>query len=518
VNHSRNDRGKIHVAGARCWLHLLLAMIGLLAIVPLIGTTRAQEQQQVQVGGQKATAVRMIAGKSETIRTDRSFSDVIVSDPEIADVVPLTDRSLSILGKKVGTTRVSIYGDNKSMVGVFDVEVTYDTSMLATELRERFPGARFRVVSVNGKILLSGVSPDAMTVDKAVNIAKAFATPGPDNVINSVKVLAPQQVMLAVRFIEAERTAGRELGINWNVANKNINGTTGTLNPTSVTVPNPLLTPPLNPVAVPSPTAAIASAIGTAIPGLVSGNVPFGIVLGKILGNGFEIDAALAALESKGLIRRLAEPNLIALSGDTASFLAGGEEPIPVSQINGAVTVTWKQFGVQLAFTPTVLDNGVINLNMQPEVSQLDPANVVVISGTRIQGLLVRRANTTIELRDGQSFSIAGLLQTVNTNDVQQLPWLGDLPVLGPLFRSTSYQKQETDLAIIVTVHLVRPARPGDDLRTPLDHTVVGNDVDIFVDGRAELTPREVREVVPAARPLVKPTGHILDLPIGAPL
>jgi len=235
--------------------------------------------------------------------------------------------------------------------------------------------------------------------------------------------------------------------------------------------------------------------------------------LGKVLSSTFEIDAAISALESKGLVRRLAEPNLIALSGDTASFLAGGEFPVPISQVNGAITVEWKKFGVQLAFTPTVLDNGVVNLNMQPEVSQIDPT-VTTIQG--IPGLLVRRANTTIELRDGQSFSIAGLLQTINTNDQRQLPWLGDVPVIGPLFRSTSFQKQESDLAIIITVHLIRPARPGDDLRTPLDNTVVGNDVDVFLDGRAELTPRQVREVVPAARPLVKPTGHILDLPKGA--
>jgi pilus assembly protein CpaC len=449
----------------------LVAAAGLL--LPL-DAGRAEEQS-IQIGASKRTAaIRLIGGKSETIRTDRSFADIIVSDPEVADVVPLTDRSLSILGKKIGTTRVSVYGEGKSMVGVFDVEVTHDTSVLATELRERFPGARFRVASVNGRIMLSGTSSDAVTVDQAVSIAKQFGA----EVINSVRISQPQQVMLEVRFVEVSRTAARELGINWNVLAKNI-----------------------------------AASLGTA--GTLTGNAPFGVLVGRLLGNGVQVDVVIRALEDKGLVRRLAEPNLVALSGDTASFLAGGEFPIPVSQQFNTVTVEWKRFGVGLAFTPTVLENGVINLKIEPEVSQLDPNNTITIGSLRIPSLTVRRANTTIELRDGQSFAIAGLLQTITTTDQSQFPWLADVPVIGALLRSASYQKQETDLAIIVTPHLVQPARPGDVLKVPTDNTVVGNDADVFLHGRAELTPRQVREVVPAAR-TVKPVGHILDLPKGA--
>jgi pilus assembly protein CpaC len=293
--------------------------------------------------------------------------------------------------------------------------------------------------------------------------------------------MRPQQVMLAVRFVEASRNADRELGINWNVVAKNVNVTTG---------------------------AALAG-----------NTAPFGVLLAKLIGNGVEVDSMIQALEARGLVRLLAEPNLIALSGDTASFLAGGEFPFPVGSTNNGgnitITVAWKRYGVGLAFTPTVRENGVINLKIEPEVSQLDPNNGFEIDGVKLPSLTVRRANTTIELRDGQSFAIAGLLQTVSKTDQKQLPWLGEVPVLGTLFRSTAYQKQETDLAIIVTPHLVRPARPGDELKTPLDASVAGNDADLFIDGRAELTPREVREVVPAAR-TVKPLGHILDLPKGA--
>jgi pilus assembly protein CpaC len=450
---------------------VLIALAGLW--LASVQASDAQEQV-VQISATKRTAaVRIIIGKSESLRTDRSFSDVIVSDAEVADVVPLTDRSMSLLGKKVGTTRVSVYGEGKSLVGVFDVEVTFDTSVLATELRERFPGAQFRVASVNGRIMLSGIAADAVTVDKAVGIAKQF---GPE-VINTVKILQPQQVMLEVRFVEASRSASRDLGINWNAVSQNF-----------------------------------AAALGTG--GLASGATPFGVIVGRILGSGVQVDVMIQALEERGVVRRLAEPNLIALSGDTASFLAGGEFPIPVATQNNTVTVEWKKFGVGLAFTPTVLENGVINLKVEPEVSQLDPNNIIQIGTIRIPSLTVRRANTTVELRDGQSFAIAGLLQSMTTTDQNQLPWIAEVPVIGALFRSASFQKQETDLAIIITPRLVRPARPGDAIRTPLDNSVNGNDADVFLLGRAEATPRQLRESPPIVR-AHKPVGHIIDLPKG---
>jgi pilus assembly protein CpaC len=452
-------------------LALGLAVGGLMGGVD---TARAEEQIQIGTGTKRSAVIRIIGGKSETIRTDRSFADIIVGDPEIADVVPLTDRALSVLGKKIGTTRVSVYGEGKSLVGVFDVEVTHDTSVLATELRERFPGSRFRVASINGRIMLSGTASEATTVDRAVSIAKQFGA----EVINTVRVMQPQQVMLEVRFVEASRTAVRSLGVDWNVASKSFSAALGTV-------------------------------------GLAGGNVPFGALLGRIIGSGVQVDMLIKALEEKHLVRRLAEPNLIALSGDTASFLAGGEFPIPISSNYNTITVEWKRFGVGLAFTPTVLENGMINLKIEPEVSQLDPNNVIQIGGLKIPSLTVRRANTTIELRDGQSFAIAGLLQSIATTDANQFPWIAEVPVLGALFRSASYQKQETDLAIIVTPHLVQPARPGDVLKTPLDNTVAGNDADVFLHGRAELTPRQVREVNPWLQG-VKPVGHILDLPKGA--
>ncbi|MBV8839891.1 MAG: type II and III secretion system protein family protein [Alphaproteobacteria bacterium] len=448
-----------------------------LAFLPL---APAQARDGEAAAGRTSAVVKISIGKSESVRTDGAFSEVIVSDPEIADAIPLTDRSVSILGKKIGTARVSMYGEGKKLVGVYDIEVAYDTSRLSVELSQRFPSARFRVSSVNGRIMLAGTAPDSLTVDKALTIAKQFGA----DVINSMRVTSPQQVMLEVRFVEASRTASRDLGVNWQAVQQQL-ANTGT-NGISLT---------------------------TGIAGLTSGATPFGTLVGSILGSGMKADVLVKALEQRGIVRRLAEPNLIALSGDTASFLAGGEFPIPVASTLGQVSIEFKKYGVGLAFTPTVLDDGQINLKIEPEVSQIDPTTTIQLNGIVIPALIVRRANTTVELRDGQSFAIAGLLQGSNTMDQQQLPWIGDVPVLGALARSAAFQKKETDLVIIVTPHLVRPARPGDPLRTPLDNSLPANDPDLYLLGQAEITKPIERRLKGISDGRHPPLGHILDVP-----
>jgi pilus assembly protein CpaC len=444
-------------------------------------TAPAQAREIELTASRTSATVKISIGKSESVRTGDSFSEVIVSDPDVADAIPLTDRSLSVLGKKIGNARVSVYGEAKRLVGVFDIEVSYDTSRLGSELAQRFPHARFRVSSVNGRIMLAGSSPDAVTVDRAMTIAKQFGA----DVINAVKVSAPQQVMLEVRFVEASRSAGRDLGVDWQVVQQRLQ-TSGN---------------------------GIQAAAG--ITGLVSGGTPFGSILGSMLGNGVRADVLVKALEERGIVRRLAEPNLSTLSGETASFLAGGEFPIPVASNLGNITVEFKKYGVGLAFTPTVLGDGVINLKIEPEVSQIDPTTTITIGAITIPALIVRRANTTVELRDGQSFAIAGLLQSINTADQKQLPWLADVPILGALARSASYQKKETDLVIIVTPRIVRPARPGDVLRTPLDTTRPANDAEYFLLGQSEITVPMDRRLKGRSDGRPAPIGHILDVPKG---
>ncbi|EJW12422.1 Type II/IV secretion system secretin RcpA/CpaC, associated with Flp pilus assembly [Rhodovulum sp. PH10] len=469
---------------------LVLLAAALLPGLPL-GAGAAQAQTVIKLGASRTSAVTVPSGKSQDVRADLPFVEVAIGDAEIADVNPLTDHTLSILGKKIGTTRVSVYGEGRKLVGVFDVEVSYDTSALATELGRRFPNSRFRVSSVNGRILLGGTASDGIALDEALSIARQF---GPE-VINAVKVNAPQQVLLEVRFVEASRSAGRELGVQWNAWSKNGRFTGNVGNGTS--------------------QLPISQAIGTTAAGVLgTATPPFGFLVGSLISNGMQIDVALNALEERGLIRQLAEPNLVALSGETANFLAGGEYPIPAAGTLGQISVEYKKYGVGLAFTPTVLAGGVINLKIEPEVSEIDPTvTVSIANGLSVPALTVRKASTTLELRDGQSFVLAGLLQNKSKTQQQQLPWLGDVPVLGTLFSSKSYQKNESDLVIIVTPRLARPARPGDPIRTPLDNTLAANDLDFFLGGKAELDRRPaVRGETAALRPY---TGHMLELAPG---
>ncbi|HTS40167.1 MAG TPA: type II and III secretion system protein family protein [Xanthobacteraceae bacterium] len=495
----------------------------------LMHVNDASAQRQIEIGGGKRTAtVPVYVGKSEDVRTDTSFAEIVIGDPEVADVNPLTDRSLSILGKKIGTSRVSVYGEGKKLIGVFDVEVRYDTSMLSSELRRRFPYAKFKVTAINSRILLSGTAPDGPTVDKAVMLAKAF---GPD-VINSVSVSQPQQVVLEVRFVEASRQASRELGVQWNVFGQNTLANIGNRLPTSQLPVTPaggvgrdilgggtttFSQPTTNPTGLvggPNVQASAATISPMAVAGVLSGTAPFGVMVGQMVRAGLQTDVIINALEQKGLARSLAEPNLVALSGDTASFLAGGEYPVPVPGTLGQVSIEYKRYGVGLAFTPTVLSEGLINLKIEPEVSQLDPSHPVQVAGISVPPLIVRRAQTTVELRDGQSFVIGGLLQSDGQNSLSQLPWVGDVPVLGALFRSTSYQKNETDLAIIVTPRLVRPTRPGDVIGTPLDGSQPVNDIDLFLMGQIEMPRAQTRAL--DAVPTREFAGHVLDLPKGA--
>jgi pilus assembly protein CpaC len=476
---------------------LATATVALAASPALPGLdSGAQAQRLVQLSAAKRlTTVTVSVGKAEDVRLDAGFGDVMIGDAEIADVNPLTDKTLSILGKKLGTTRVSVYGEGKKLVGVFDVEVSYDTTLLQDELKRRFPDARMKVSAVNGRIMLTGTSPDAVTLDKAVMIARQF---GPE-VINSVSVDQPQQVMLEVRFVEASRNAGRELGFQWNVTPR------GSSQNALVNVGDGAST--ILPVTSSLLKTAAAGVIGTT-------TSPFGYFGANMVAKGLNIDVMVNALEERGLARKLAEPNLVALSGDTASFLAGGEYPIPIAGQYGQTSIDYKKYGVSLAFTPTVLGNGVINMKIEPEVSQLDTANSVTLpGGAVIPSLTVRRASTTVELRDGQSFVLAGLLQSDGKNMQQQLPWLGDVPVLGALFSSKSYQKNETDLVIIVTPRLVRAIRPGEPIKTPLDNTLPGNDVDFFLNNKAEVRRADVRAVEgPAEQPY---TGHMLEFARG---
>jgi pilus assembly protein CpaC len=303
----------------------------------------------------------------------------------------------------------------------------------------------------------------------------------PDDVTNAMKVAAPQQVMLEVRFIEANRSASKALGVESSIFGGKVSSLTGV---GSFEGDN------------------VSGFTNDLAAGLVTNSVPFGSLVASIVAGNTNIDLFIKALEEKGLARRLAEPNLVALSGDTASFLAGGEFPFPASAKDNEITVEFKKFGVGLAFTPTVLSEGQINLKIEPEVSDLDPTRFIkVADGVEIPSLVVRRASTTVELRDGQSFAIAGLLQSNHSRSQNQLPWLGDVPVIGALMRSAAWQKEETDLVIIITPRLVKPIAPGQKIASPLEKRIPTHEKEFFLTGQQEEDTQQPDEHL----------GHIID-------
>lgn len=445
-------------------------------------------------------AVVLTLYKSQTLQLDRPFATAVVGSPEIADALPMTDRGLYIQGKKIGTTNISIFNQEQKLVAVIDVEVALDNNDLQKKIFAATGNRGIRVSSSNGQVVLSGQASDAVAAERAVALAR---TVSPNGVVNAMSVVPSQQVMLKVRFLEASRDAGRELGVN--LIASNASGTHGVTTGQGTFISN---TPGTNPNTTPAGVPLFQTA------GTLAGTAqaPFGVAIANLVNGGTRIDVLITALETRGLIRRLAEPTLAALSGDTAQFLAGGEFPVPIAatSANGIVTPTieFKPFGVRLSFTPTVLNSGIINLRIAPEVSELDFANAVTISGTTVPSLIKRDATTTIELRDGQSFAIAGLLQANDLRSGNQVPWLGSVPVLGAMFRSLAYQKHETDLVIIVTPHVVAPAVPGQRLATPLDRRLPSNDVDFFLMGQSEVAKSSRVYDTPSG--LKGPYGHII--------
>lgn len=447
-----------------------------------------------------SSKVRIPAGQSVTIETDQEVGELLVGDDEVADVLPITNRSLYILGKKIGRTNVSVFDPERRLVGVIDIEVGVDTSDLASAIRQTAPRAKVTVQTVNGRLRLGGTVADGLELQKVMELASQYTD---EPVINAISVTNAQQVLLEVRFIEARRDAGREVGTSWFIRNRSdgLGLRTGNFG-------GPALGGVNNAGAVSS-----ISVIGNL---LQSGNAPFGTLVSRVLDEGVIADVLIQALEEKGLARSLAEPNLTALSGETASFLAGGEVPIPVAQDDSTITIEYKKFGVLLKFTPIVLDGGRINLRLAPEVSQADFTNTIQSDtlGIEIPTFVTRNAETTVELNDGQSFAIAGLLQSVNARNQDQIPWLGQLPVLGALFRSSSFQKSETDLVIIITPHLVRPAKPGEPLKSPLDATKPSNDPEFFLLGALEVDDKTLRGFSEGSG-VTGPFGHIIELPAG---
>ncbi len=431
-----------------------LSVFALLVAVPGLPSTAQNAVSVDREAPAHAGEFVVPLNKSQILLVNVPFTDLSIGNPNIADIVPLTTKRILVLGKQIGTTNLIVYGKERSLIAVLDVVVSYDIEGAKQRLFELLPGEKIGVRSVGDAVVLSGTVSNAEAAANALAVTEHFA---PEHVTNLMRVDGSQQVMLAVRFAEVKRTAFKALGVDF-----------------SFDIGNAF---------------SFASGIGGLISGVGFGGATLVPGVGNLL---LEIEA----LEEKGLVKTLAEPTLMALSGETASFLAGGEFPIPVvSDLQAgqtvdsaplAVSVGFKEFGVGLSFTPTVIGKDRINLVVKPEVTAIDTtADTINIAGADIPSLVTRRAETTIELRDGQSFAIAGLLQNDFRDNIEQFPWLGDLPILGLLFRSKQYQRSETELVIIVTPYLVKPA-PAGALAAPTDTFVPPSDADNFIFGLLE--------------------------------
>lgn len=367
--------------------------------------------------------------KSLSFQLDSPASRIVVAQPATAQIVATTDRGFYVRGKALGSTNLLVYGSGGKLMEVIDLKVGHDLAALQGDLAAALPGENIQVRNLGAGLLLTGEVSNASVASRAKALAEKFA---PEAVTSNLTSRGSQQVVLEVRIIEASRSALQDLGVNIAAANNS--------------------------------TFAFASGSG------MLGNTPpqAALRVGGAVGTA-RVDVTLQALEEKGIIRTLARPNLVALSGEKASFLAGGEFPFPVPNGRDQVTIEFRPFGVNLGFEPLVQDNGLIRLKVSPEVSQLDPSNSLRINGFDVPSISVRRAQTTVELRTGESFAVAGLFQQDYANAVRKIPGAGDIPVLGALFRSARWKRKETELVIIITPRLTTPAEANALAPSPLE-------------------------------------------------
>ncbi len=444
---------------------MLIALAFALSISPLAAQTVNYDLQTTSV-----LRINLPVSQAVTVTFSDPVEKIVSADTAIADAQPITDKSLYLVGRAFGTTTVNLYSAEGAPVGLLAVEVGVDTADISRSIRAAVPNSEVRVSAVNGRVRLSGTVTDAVSMQQVLEVVEQYGSPA---IINTMTLAGGQQVNLEVRILEAQRDAGRELGIQWggNVGGVGVSITGG-----------------------PNSPAADASSFASFITSIISGV------------SGVSLTATINALEARSLVRTLAEPNLTTLSGVEASFLAGGQVPIRTNDVNGNSTLTYRDFGVRLIFTPVVLGDDRIQIQLTPEVSSIGGFTAI---GDPIFN--TRTLDATVELRDGQSFAVAGLLQNDTNLSQNQLPWIGDIPVLGSLFKSSSFQKRDTELVVIVTPRLVQPATPGQVLATPLDASRPANDVEFFALGQMEVTRQMLKDFQSGAG-VAGPFGYIIDL------
>ncbi len=477
------------------WRRILATALAVLLLAGWTGTARAQaaaaavalQPADAALAADSSAALVLEVHRGRLLRLDGAASSVFVADPSIADVQVHSPGLVYLLGKRAGSTTVyAVDGEDRILLRR-EVRVEHAVTRLRSALREIVPEAEIRVISVDGGIMLQGSVATPSQAEDVRRLASRFLGEK-EELINRLAVTAPTQVSLHVRIAEVSREVTRLFGINWDAALSPGDFMFGLAN------------------------GRAFNAGGPPFLRLTDENGPAGALAGRFSNGDIDINGLVDALEREGFLTVLAEPNLTALSGETAAFLAGGEFPIPVGADNGDIEIEFKQFGVSLAFTPTVLSGNRISLRVKPEVSDLSENGAIVLQNIRVPALATRRAETTVELASGQSFAIGGLISSTTKSSLEKFPGLGDLPVLGPLFRSTRFQREESELVIIVTPYLVRPAKQR--LASPLDGMRQPSELERILQGRLvgrRLAPGRGASAIAKAPRLVGGAGFIIE-------
>jgi pilus assembly protein CpaC len=475
------------------------ALVATAAVAP-IGQAQAQT-----TAPKPSNDINIGVGVGRMVRLDGAMTDLFVANDTIADVQVKSTNQIYIFGKTAGET--TVYATNKAGKVVYsaNVRVGANIDSVGMLLRTAMPEAKIQAMPMNGVMLLTGTVAGPEDVEEANRIVQAYVGPN-TKIISRLKTATPQQVMLKVRFAEVSRSFAKDVGVNLTSLDRSGGflfglgrGNPGTISHDST-------------------TGATSFQFNNA-----DGKTTLGIA-GHLLG--LDLLSSIDLAQQNGLATILAEPTLTALSGETASFLAGGEFPIPISQSLGSVSIEYKQYGVGLAFTPTVLADGRISMRVRPEVSELSDQGSVRLNNFTVPALTTRRAETTVELGSGQSFMIGGLMRNTGNNSVEKAPWLGDVPILGALFRSNSFRRQQTELVIIVTPYLVRPVSDS-QIALPTDGFRDANDAQrVLIDRMHDSRSGEQRPgptvapagmatpgVTPAAAPAALPTANAAPAP-----
>ncbi len=443
-------------------------LLSLVVLWGLMGSSASGADLLERVKNQEiAQVLRLRVGHSKVLRTAFPITRISVADPEIADIILISEKEVYVNGLAPGVTNLSLWGKSRFTTATVTVEA--DVSLLKEKLHQILPKEKIGVEAAGDTVVLSGEVSGPVAQETAISLAAPYAGGKKEKVVNLMHVGGVQQVLLEVRVAEIQRNLLDRIGINTTIATPSGNfGVTNVSGSSIATVISNLTGNTL--AAISQPNVALTGLTGAA-----------GFKAGGMLWTMF-----FDLLKQKNLGRVLAEPNLVTTSGQEASFLAGGEFPVPVPQsgVGGGTTVTidWKKFGTQLVFTPVVLDDGKIAMNVNPEVSEIAPELGVVINNFTVPGIRTRRMNTHLETKDGQTFAMAGLLQNIDHDILNKYPIVGDIPILGNLFRSNSWQNNETELVVMVTPHLVKPLAPGAG-RLPTDKWMPTSDAEKYLLG-----------------------------------